>query len=231
MKNENMKQPEREEIPKYVKILGVICGVGFMIYYEQSGNDLPTSFLSGIIAGFLSYLGLCFLYGILSGAIELALGKTPAEESTKEPEQQAKDGKKAIREEKFEVLGAFYHKESIARVAIPNPEWKKTCKALIDDGKDCQKIYRFKRTTKKAALKEEPQNKYDKDAVAIYVEGQKIGYIPAEDAGHVKRLIKKKAIQSVTATITGGSYKIVYSEDEMTTDETGPYVDVTIRRS
>ena len=97
-------------------------------------------------------------------------------------------------------------------MATPNPDWRKNCKSLIKAGKANQKIYRFDRTTK----------------TAVIVDGEKIGYIGADENLHVKSILKSKTIKSISATITGGEYKTIISESDMIKNQSGPFVTVKI---
>lgn len=48
-----------------------ICGVGFAAYYYfGQGREISLAIASGALMGALSYLGICFLYGIGAGAAE-----------------------------------------------------------------------------------------------------------------------------------------------------------------
>ena len=99
---------------------------------------------------------------------------------------------------------------------------------MIKAGKANQKIYRFDRTTKTAELVEEPNNPHDKNAVMVIVDGEKIGYIGADENLHVKSILKSKTIKSISATITGGEYKTIISESDMIKNQSGPFVTVKI---
>lgn len=45
----------------------------------------------------------------------------------------------------------------------------------------------------KARLKREPENKYDRDAIAVYIMGQKIGYIPRRHNPMIAAMMDQKA--------------------------------------
>lgn len=53
-----------------------ICGVGFAAYYYfGQGLEISLSIASGALMGALSYLGICFLYGMVAGAAESVFHK------------------------------------------------------------------------------------------------------------------------------------------------------------
>lgn len=228
VKSETAQTAEKEKmpIPVWAKIMAVICGIGFVLYYLHNGNNFGAALISGAIMGGLSYLALCVLAGAIEGCIAGLMDPSENSEKTQNIDETKKN---VLQTETFELPGAYHHKASIAKVANINPDWRKTCKTLINEEKDNMKIYRFMRTTKKAELVQEPDNPHDKNAVMVLVDGEKVGYISAEENLHVIELMKSNAIKGVSATITGGSYKIVYSEDEMKKGETGPYVEVRVK--
>ena len=217
------------QVPIAVKVLAVICGIGFIVYYVKTGTYFGTAVIAGAIMGGISYLALCALYGMLYGCLEA--GKKSADIQKKEPPDQSEalHAVGQLKEESFDLPGTHYHKASIAKVADINPDWRKTCKALINAKKENKKIYRFLRTTKKAELVKEPDNPHDKNAVMVLVDGEKVGYISADENLHVIDIMDSGAIEEVSATISGGSYKIVYSEDETKKGESGPYVEVKVK--
>ena len=225
-----------------------ICGVGSAAYYYfGQGRGISLAIASGALMGALSYLCICFLYGRVAGAGEFVSRKDILPENEKQAAtaldkfiekkesaerntvQKSIPSKDATRlQETFEIPGAYYHRTSIAKVANPNPDWKKTCKSLIKAGKANQKIYRFERTTKTAELVEEPGNSHDPNAVMVTVEGEKVGYISADEALHVKEIMRQHCLKSVTAVITGGEYKTITPDAEMIKNQSGPFVTVKI---
>ena len=231
---------QKYKMPLVPNIVLAVVGIGLgeHYYFSKAPGDLPQSVDKGslVIAGFL--MGLVFyaaLYGIFRSIFK-AMGvgvkknsSAEAQTSTDNSDLTAAQTASSIEEETFELPGTRYHKASIAKVANINPDWRKTCKTLINEEKGNQKIYRFMKTTKKAELVQEPDNPHDKNAVMVLVDGENVGYISADENLHVIELMKSNVIEDVSATITGGSYKIVYSEDEMKKGETGPYVEVRVK--
>lgn len=214
-------------IPLAVKLLAVVCGMGFAIYYATQGQTAGLSIGSGVVMGGLSYLLLCFLYGIIYNL------KPPKNEAkgtdTIVTNDSAPTATFEIREESLKLAGSYHYKTNIAKVAVPNPDWRKTCKALVNAGMAGQKIYRFCRTTKTAELVEEPDNAHDPNAVMVTVEGEKVGYISADEVPHIKEILHQHDLKEVAATITGGEYKTITPDAEMIKNQNGPFVTVNIR--
>lgn len=70
----------------------------------------------------------------------------------------------------------------------------------------------------------EPSNKYDKNAVMVVVNGNKIGYVPAADAAEIGHLVKSHSVQNVTVNMHGGNYKEpYYAPDGSMTIVSGSY--------
>lgn len=216
-------------------IISGIAGGLFALYRVICGATIGAAIEYGAGTAVLVFIGLLLLTGIF-GTTEKETAtaldkfieeKESAERNTVQKSTLPKDATRL--QETFEIPGAFYHRTSIAKVANPNPDWRKSCKSLIKAGKANQKIYRFERTTKTAELVEEPNNPHDKNAVMVIVDGEKIGYIGADENLHVKSILKSKTVKSISATITGGEYKTIISESDMIKDKTGPYVTVKIQ--
>lgn len=57
-------------------IVAGICGVGSAVYYYfGQGREISLAIASGALMGALSYLGICFLYGMVAGAAESVFHK------------------------------------------------------------------------------------------------------------------------------------------------------------
>ncbi len=215
-------------------VISVIVGVIAAIYKVIKGSGLHDSAFYGLGIAFFAFLGLILLLGVIE-VVEGSDKKTAdtLDRFIKENEFSEKNvsqtGVATSFQETFEVPGAYYHRTSIAKVANLNPDWRKTCKTLVKAGKVNKKIYRFERTTKAAELVEEPDNRHDKNAVMVKIDGETVGYISTEENLHVKDILKNKQVEEISATITGGEYKTIISEEQMIKDKTGPYVTVKIR--
>lgn len=60
----------------WIFIVAGICGVGSAVYYYfRQGREISLAIASGALMGALSYLGICFLYGMVAGAAESVFHK------------------------------------------------------------------------------------------------------------------------------------------------------------
>lgn len=222
------------KMPPVLALLAVACGIGFIVYYISQERSVGLSIGSGIVMGGLSYLAICFVYGIVAGGVKSATGKDILEAMDEDSAERTQENSPVstdngeVKSEIFEVAGAFYCRTSIAKVMNPNPDWRKTCKTLVKEGKAGSRVYRFYRTTKQAELVEEPDNPHDPNAVTVKIDGEKVGYISADEAPHVKKVLHQHVLMDVTATITGGEYKTITPDAEMIKNQSGPFVTVNI---
>lgn len=126
-------------------------------------------------------------------------------------EAQTQESGQLVKED-FHVAGSSYYSANIKKLACANEDWKKSGKKLAAEGKVMEKIFRYTYINKPVKLIPEPKNPHDKNAVAVYVAGEQVGYIPAEDAPHVRQVLSSKKIKYISSFIGGGDYKVV-SED------------------
>lgn len=141
--------------------------------------------------------------------------------------QKTSNSRHLIKEE-YQAAGTYYYTENINKLAICNPAWKYNKQAMIKNGMAGKRIFRYNYVNKPVYLIPEPKNTHDKNAVMIQIAGEKVGYIPAADAPHVKNILSKHEIKYISAFISGGQYKdISESGDIATKDEL--QLNVTIR--
>ena len=131
-------------------------------------------------------------------------------------EQQPQDESKLVKED-FKVLGAYYHPNEIKRLQTPNPEYKKSAKTLLAEGKVNQRIYRYNYVTKPVTIAVDDGSVYRKGALKVIIAGQHIGYISDQDRDHVKSILDTKSVKYVTASIIGGGHKAVLESGKVLT--------------
>ena len=101
---------------------------------------------------------------------------------------------------------------SIESIGIENYEFDYSRKDFLEIFSEGQRIYKYLFAPKSVVLEEEPDNKYDKNAIKVIIDGVHVGYIKKEDCIHVKQLIDSKNIISIDATIYGGKYRYYYED-------------------
>lgn len=158
--------------------------------------------------------------GFLSGVLALLRPRTSPQNSKHQ------DGPK---EELFRAAGTHYYLKNIGRLATANPDWKKTGKALAKQGYAGRRLYRYRYINKPVKLILENDNPHDHNAVMIQVAGEKVGYISAEEAPHVREILRRRTVQFISAFVGGGDYKEIYEDGTFQRFSDEPFVRVKIR--
>lgn len=114
--------------------------------------------------------------------------------------------------EEFHVTGTSFRENDIESIGIENYEFDYSRKDFLEIFSEGQRIYKYLFAPKSVVLEEEPDNKYDKNAIKVIIDGVHVGYIKKEDCIHVKQLIDSKNIISIDATISGGKYRCYYED-------------------
>lgn len=153
--------------------------------------------------------------------------KSPAEKrSEKVVPEAASSGSKLMKED-FPVVGVIYHQDSIKLISCINADWKLSGKQAIDAGLASKKIFHYSYINKPVKLIPEPNNSKDRNAISVYIAGEKVGYISREDNVHVGQILRQRSIKYITASVKGGEYKVVSMKgDFIRVDE---YVRITVR--
>ena len=114
-------------------------------------------------------------------------------------------------EKTYSVVGAKYYMNNISKLACPNPYYKKSVKDLISDGKISARIFQYTYINKPVKLVPESKNPHDKNAVSVYIAGELVGYISADNALEVRSILKSD-IMFISSFVSGGKYKIVHPD-------------------
>lgn len=114
--------------------------------------------------------------------------------------------------EEFHVSGTSFRENEIESIGIENYEFDYSRKDFLEIFSEGQRIYKYLFAPKSVVLEEEPDNKYDKNAIKVIIDDVHVGYIKKEDCTHVKQLIDSKNIISIDATISGGKYRYYYED-------------------
>lgn len=169
-----------------------------------------------IIVGVLFILsGLCAIISdFFSAIITLAIGGTLLywglkKKGTIKRAKASNGSDRTLKEEVFHAVGVHYYEDSFQKLANSNPDWNLFPAKIIESGKAGKKIYQHFYINKPVKLEREPKNEHDRNAVAIIIAGEKVGYISREENVHVAEILAQHEIKSLSAFIGGGKYKIV----------------------
>lgn len=124
-----------------------------------------------------------------------------------------------IKTEHHKIAGTSFRQVDIESLGDENDIYTWTKKEIIDYGMTDQKIYQLEFSPETVELVEEPDNKYDANAVKVIVDNVLIGYIKKGSCAHIKKLIREDRIKKITAEIYGGKYKLVSSDYDVMEDK------------
>ena len=113
---------------------------------------------------------------------------------------------------KFKVAGVQHHKADFIDILDESYEYELTKSELMDIYCEGEYIFKYEIYDGLAELVPEPDNKYDKNAIAVIVEGVKIGYVPKDMCSKVLPLIDDR--HDFHVSILGGPYKELIEDDE-----------------
>lgn len=165
-----------------------------------------------------------FLFGILAGAALLYWGLRKKGVLHKK----VSSGVRQLTEETLHAVGVSYYENNIRKLAYPNPKWARPAATVVEEGDAGKKIFKYYYGNKPVELKPE-NNPHDKNAVAVYIAGELVGYISREDNLHVRDILKNREIVSISGFIGGGDYKVVSETFDTTPGEVGFSVTVRIK--
>ena len=140
--------------------------------------------------------------------------------------------------ENHHVTGTSYRQTEIESLGEENLIYEYSKRELIDEGYEDEKVYYYDFNPYTVELIEEPDNKFDPNAIKVVIDGVHVGYIKKGSCAHVKNLLKSGRIVKIDAEIHGGQYKLLYSEYdeekgkevyEVETGESNYYVTIEIK--
>lgn len=169
------------------------------------------------------YLFTCGLFGI-GWLVDIVKAASACFGHRDRPQKQTGE----YTEEIFFAVGMYYYQEAIGKLAVRNPDWKQTNKALLNAGKGQQKIFRYNYIHKPVYLVPEPENPHDDNAVYVQVAGEKVAYISRAENKHVLDILQNHEVQFVSAFIGGGDYKVISENGEMLKNQDDIFVKVKI---
>ena len=103
----------------------------------------------------------------------------------------------------FDVAGTSFRTDAIKSIMEVSAKYKKPFGE--------RRVYKYKFTEGPCDLVPEPKNPTDKNAIMVVCSGIHVGYVPADKAVVIKKLLKK---YDATIQIHGGRYKEFDAEDD-----------------
>ena len=119
------------------------------------------------------------------------------------PQEEPKRPKGIIKTQRHKLENVEAHMKEIMELVEENEDYKLSKKALIEDGRENEKIYQYELSEKAKLLFG------GGGAIQVFVDDVHIGDIKKGSTAKVKKLIESGTIQKIEAEVSGGNYKIV----------------------
>lgn len=125
------------------------------------------------------------------------------ETQTRPPQPEPVKPKGIIKTQRHKLNNVNEHMKEIMELVEKNEDYKLSKKAIIDEGKEDEKIYEYE-------LSETPTFSIGGGGeIQVFVHDIHIGDIKKGSRARVKKLIESGNIKSVCTEVSGGNYKIV----------------------
>lgn len=136
---------------------------------------------------------------------------------------------RTLKEETFHAAGVYYYEDNIKKLAYLNSDWKLRSKEAIQNGKAGKRIFHYNYVNRPIKLQPEPNNENDKNAVAVFIAGELVGYISRSDNIHVKDILQNHDVKSISGFIGGGEYKVFENDGTISKDTIAINVNIRIK--
>ena len=110
----------------------------------------------------------------------------------------------------FDAVGMFAYESSFASIGSKRKDFDLSDSDFIAKHGDGRRVYQYSFRNLTCTLVPEPDNPYDSDAVAVYVNDKKVGHVPADMCTTVKNIIQSPC--DIHAKVGGGATKKVVDE-------------------
>lgn len=140
------------------------------------------------------------ILGVLAGVGAVIYGRKYKKEKKTETEVAVESLNADI--EEFKVAGYDYRQDELEQLfETLNEDYALPPKRFAEEVID--RVYEFETEWKDASIVREPENEYDPNAIAVYVDDVKIGYIQKKDQARFNELHPV----SIEVELYGGRYK------------------------
>lgn len=121
----------------------------------------------------------------------------------------------ARRVKTFYIQGIQWYVDMCMRdQMLENDEYNMSAREIFECVGENEVVYQYDDFFRDVELVEEPDNKYDPNAVGIYIKGNRSGFVKRNDCTEVKQLLKDPTYKYATLQIQGGDYKKVYEDED-----------------
>lgn len=114
----------------------------------------------------------------------------------------------------FRVAGVSRHQGVFKEAGYLNDEYSLSKTRIINEGLEDEDIPQYLFSELEIALELEPENEHDPNAVKVLLNGEQIGYIPADDSEYVHDMMEADRVVDIDAKVVGGPLKRYNSDTE-----------------
>ena len=115
------------------------------------------------------------------------------------------------KEETFKIAGVSFRQEALAKLGQKNPDY------LLKDA-DLKKryptgyVYEYIYKPVVPELVPEPENEHDPNAIAVYANGEKVGYIKKGSTSRVRNILRDRKVNAMRLQVKGGNRRGYFSD-------------------
>ena len=164
----------------------------------------------GLVLSFITDNGIFFFLCLVAAVVFVIVmvvrwlkGKRLVEVLGAEPPKKARPAKY-----RFFVAGLYYREDALLSVAQRHADFGLSDADFAEKHEGGRPVYEYRlKRGSEVSLVPEPTNEHDPNAIAVYINGKQVGYVPADETEEVRQYLA--APYSVRAWISGGASKCV----------------------
>ena len=126
------------------------------------------------------------------------------------------------KDEKFRVAGVNYRQDAILKLGKKNPDYLLKSADLKKKYQE-KPVFEYTFPTFVPELIAEPDNEYDPNAIAIYANGEKVGYVKKGSTARVRNIMKDRKLIGMKLLIGGGNRRWYDYMSECVEKDTGDF--------
>ncbi len=115
------------------------------------------------------------------------------------------------KEETFKVAGVSFRQSTLAKLGKKNPDYALK-DAELKKRYPTSYVYEYVYAPIVPELVAEPENEHDPNAIAIYANGEKIGYVKKGSTSRVRNIMKDRKLIDMRLEIKGGNRRGYFSD-------------------
>jgi len=122
------------------------------------------------------------------------------------------------KEETFKVAGVSFRQDTLAKLGKKNPDYALKA-ADLKKKYPTGYVYEYVYKSIVPELVAEPENEHDPNAIAIYANGEKVGYVKKGSTSRIRNIMKDRKVLDMRLDIKGGNRRGYFSDiDSVETD-------------